>query len=335
MLGQLRLWQPVRRIHRQLGDGKTAHALDMKHTPLFLTVLWAALSSFSGNALAQTREVEELWFNQLDTSKIDYRKPEYLQINESQLLQLFDRQPNFGMYKDNYFISGIPINQSINKHTADAKFQISIRQRLTKTILPFNTSLMLTYTQKSFWNIYKKSSPFEDNNYNPGLALIRPILHQNRLQGSAVLAIEHESNGKDSLDSRGWNYLTLTGVYFFNANFTFQAKIWAGFLDRGETDGAGDGGNPDLYKYRGYGLLAINYRSLNDKFRLSLILNPRQKWGNCNMQLELNLKLNPNANQYLFIQWYNGYGESLLDYNRYSSMLRMGICIKPPLRNLY
>ena len=41
------------------------------------------------------------------------------------------------------------------------------------------------------------------------------------------------------------------------------------------------------------------------------------------------------SNQYLFIQWYNGYGESLLDYNKYSSMVRAGICIKPPLRNLY
>jgi alkylhydroperoxidase/carboxymuconolactone decarboxylase family protein YurZ len=35
---------------------------------------------------------------------------------------------------------------------------------------------MLTYTQKSFWDIYQDSYPFADNNYNPGLALAKPIV---------------------------------------------------------------------------------------------------------------------------------------------------------------
>ena len=64
-------------------------------------------------------------------------------------------------------------------------------------------------------------------------------------------------------------------------------------------------------------------------------INPRKKFGDFNMQLELNFKLNSKSNQYLLVQWYQGYGDSLLDYNKYSSMIRVGICIKPPLRNLY
>ena len=302
----------------------------------FLTVIFSCLlvCGFISNLFAQSKEVEEMWQNQLDTAKVRLSHPMYLEINDfNKIIALLDRQPNFGMYKDNYFITGVPLNEKTNKYTADIKFQISIRHRLTKTVLPYNTFLMLTYTQKSFWDIYAKSAPFTDNNYNPGLALVKPVIYKNQLRGTATFALEHESNGRDSIESRGWNYLVLSGVYFFNAYFSIQPKIWYGILDKG--DKLEGGGNRDLYKYRGYGLIAFNYRSLNDKFWVSAIINPRNKFGNINTQIELNIKLNPKSNQYFFIQWYDGYGESLLDYNKYSSMIRAGICLKPPLRNFY
>jgi phospholipase A1 len=258
----------------------------------------------------------------------------YLEIDDyDKIINQIDHQPPFGMYKDNYLLSGIPIGGEINRYTADIKFQCSIRHRLTKTVLPYNTFLMLTYTQKSFWDIYAKSAPFKDNNYNPGLSLIKHVICRNQLLGIATLAFEHESNGRDSIESRGWNYFTLSGVYLFNPSFSIQAKVWAGWLDKGDKDLGG--GNTDLYKYRGYGLIALNYRSLNDKIWVSAVINPRTKPGNFNTQLELNIKLNRRSNQYFFIQYYNGYCESLLDYNRHTSMLRAGICIKPPTRNLY
>jgi len=276
---------------------------------------------------AQGKEVEELWKNQLDTGKIAYAKSMYLEVDEKEVLNLINRQPSFAMYKDNYFITGIPTNQKISKYTADAKFQLSIRQRLTKSVLPFNSLLMLTYTQKSFWNIYQKSSPFADNNYNPGLAPAKPVILHNKLEGIGILAFEHESNGiGDSLESRSWNYFVLTGTYFYNLYFTFQAKIWAGWADSE---------NADLFNYRGYGLIAINYRSLSDRIWITAIINPRKSFEGINTQLELSLKLTPKANQYLFLQWYNGYGESLLEYNQFSSMVRIGICVKPPLRNMF
>ena len=279
------------------------------------------------NLHAQDKEVEELWKNQIDTGRVVFTKSMYLEINEQQVLDLLDRQPSFGMCMGNYFTTGIPINKKIDQYSADAKFQISIRQRLTKTVLPFTSLLMLTYTQKSFWDIYQDSYPFADNNYNPGLALIKPIVVDNKLGGLAILAFEHESNGlADSLKSRSWNYFVFTGTYFYNMYFTFQAKVWAGWVSDD---------NPDLLDYRGYGLLAANYRSKNDRFWISAIINPRKKLTRANTQLELNYKLAPKFNQYLFLQWYNGYAEGLLEYNRYSSMVRLGICIKPPMRNFY
>jgi phospholipase A1 len=95
-----------------------------------------------------------------------------------------------------------------------------------------------------------------------------------------------------------------------------------------------DKDNQDLYDYRGYGLAALNYRSRNDRIGISFVVNPIKKFS-ANTQLEVSFKLSKKANQFLFLQWYNGYGENLLDYNKYTSMIRAGICIKPPMRSFY
>lgn len=286
-------------------------------------------SVFVNGLSAQTDEYEEKWKALQDSSKIEFRKlpkPVYLEMTEEDALKLFNRQPAFGMFKDNYIVTGISTNREISENTADAKFQVSIRHRLTKTVLPFNTFLMLTYTQKCFWDIYAESAPFGDMNYNPGLLLGKPVIVDNKLRGMVSFSFEHESNGRDTVDSRSWNYATLSGAYFFNANLSVQAKLWGGWY--------GDE-NHDLYKYRGFSLVALNYRTRNDKFWVSALINPRMKIARFNTQIELNLKLNSKLNQYLFLQWYQGYGEGLYEYKKYTSMVRLGICIKPPHWNLY
>jgi Outer membrane phospholipase A len=281
------------------------------------------------NSFAQTLEMEEKYKQIADSSKIDFRsipRPVYIEITEEEALKIFDNQPYFGMFKDNYIISGIPTNKSITRNTADAKYQVSIRHRLTKSVLPFNSFLMLTYTQKCFWDIYADSAPFGDMNFNPGLTLGKAIILDNKLRGMASFAFEHESNGKDSINSRSWNYFVLSGAYYFNANISAQGKLWAGWYG---------GSNKDLYKYRGFSMFAFNYRTTNDKWWFSAVVNPGLKFGRINTQVEINYKVNSKQNQYLFLQWFNGYAEGLYDYDKYTSAVRVGICIKPPLRNLY
>lgn len=291
-----------------------------------LIVIFSIVILMGSQSTAQVKAFKNLWQQTVDSTNAHFFKAQYLNIDKAQLFDLFDNLPSFGIFRDNYFSTGVPTNQTIKNNTADVKYQISVLQRLTKSILPFNTSLMLSYSQKSFWNVYENSSPFSDNNYNPGLMLMRPVLHKNQLMGLAMIAFEHESNGLDSLKSRSWNYLTVSGVYFFNASFSVQVKAWAGKMGTG---------NDDLYKYKGYGLLAINFRDLNDRFGCSLIVNPTSDISRVNTQFELNFRPNKNSNQYLFLQWYNGYAEGLLAYREYSSMVRIGICIKPPMRSFY
>lgn len=208
-----------------------------------------------------------------------------------------------------------------NKNS-DVKFQLSISQRLTKSKLPFDTYLFITYTQKAFWNVFQESLPMYDLNFNPGIGLSHLVIHRNRLIGQVSLLIEHESNGKDSIWSRSWNKISFMGALAVDRNVELQFKTWIPIIDSGN--------NRDILKYCGIFQLAGSYISDNRRFGATVILTKRSGWNfNFNTVIELNARLFPNENQYFFIQYYNGYGEGLLDYNKFHSRLRVGFVIKP------
>ncbi len=247
--------------------------------------------------------------------------------SEKEILDAIDKIPPFGIYKDNFFITGIPLNQKITNNTADAMFQISIRHRLTKSILPFGTFAYLTYTQKSFWNIYAESSPFRDTNYNPGVGLAKVILHKNRLLGVAFIQIKHESNGREKEESRSWNYLSLAAKYYINPQFNISGEFWIPYVD-------GDN-NKDLLDYKGLGQINVSLTDARQKWWLEMQLNQRKGFGNINTIASIAFKVSKSSNQYLFLRFQDGYGDSLLDYNKYSMNVRIGMCIKPDFYSIY
>ncbi|MDE6218476.1 MAG: phospholipase A, partial [Muribaculaceae bacterium] len=113
--------------------------------------------------------------------------------------------PFFGLYKDNYFTVGTTVGDKPSPVNSDVKFQISLGIRLTNATLPWGTFLSLMYTQKTFWNVFQKSLPMYDMNFNPGIGWTKPFFSKGRYIGKMTLLIEHESNGKDGDASRSWN----------------------------------------------------------------------------------------------------------------------------------
>lgn len=254
-------------------------------------------------------------------------KRETIYSSEKETLEALDRTPAFGIYRDNYFITGVPLNQRVTNSSADAMFQVSIRHRLTKSILPFKTFAYITYTQKSFWNIYAESSPFRDTNYNPGIGLAKPILRGNQLFGTVFLQIKHESNGKEGTDSRSWNYLSMTAKYYINPRFNISGEFWIPYVDGGN--------NKDLLDYKGLGQININCVDNSQKWWFEIQLNQRKGLGNINTVASIAFKVSQSSNQYLFLRLQDGYGDSFLDYNKYSMNVRIGICIKPNFYSIY
>lgn len=236
----------------------------------------------------------------------------------------FRNQPYFGLYKDNYFIFGPSIGRKPTKENTNIKFQISIAQRLTNATLPWGTYLYLFYSQKCFWNVLENSMPMTDLNFNPGIGLTKPLFVKNRYVGKLSLILEHESNGRDSIWSRSWNKVSLASNIIIDPNLMVAGKIWIPIID-GQN-------NKDILDYCGIYQMSVQAMTDNRKFTGSLTLVKRRGWNlNYNTILELAYRFSRKSNQYFFLQYYNGYGEGLLDYKQFHSQLRVGIVIKPQL----
>ena len=253
-----------------------------------------------------------------------------LEISEDDVRRKLDSTHSFGILKDNYFITGNPLNKQINVDNADVKYQISFRQRLSSSYLPFNTFIFISYTQKSFWSIYKKSSPFRDTNFNPGIGFGRYLISDdNNFMGSVFLQLEHESNGKDSLNSRSWDFASISGKYYFNEQLFFRAKAWLPMVL------LMDNTNTDLITYKGYGNFSVDYRTKNERWWFNANITPRHNVITMNTTLSAAFKVSKTFNQYLFFELYNGRGDSLLDYKKYDLKLRIGMCIKPDFFSVF
>lgn len=249
-------------------------------------------------------------------------------VNVDSLRHEIDEQPYFGLYKDNYFTVGTTVGHRPNRENSNAKFQISVAQRLTKSVLPYNSYLFLFYTQKVFWNVFQESLPMTDLNFNPGIGLAKPLLVKDRFIGKCMLLLEHESNGRDGDESRSWNKLSFGASVMIDPTFIVHGKAWIPIID-GEN-------NKDILDYCGIYQIGTSYQSFNHKWGASVVLNKRRGWrSNYNVTLEVSYRLFKRDNQYLFMQYYNGYGEGLLAYKEHHSTLRVGIVIKPNLFSDY
>ena len=166
--------------------------------------------------------------------------------------------------------------------------------------------------------------PMTDLNFNPGVGLTKPLFVRGRYVGKINLIAEHESNGKDGTASRSWNRITLGGSIMIDPRFTVHGKAWIPIIDGME--------NKDILDYCGIYQVGAQYMSLNERFGLSATLVKRKGWKmNYTTIIELNYRIFSRDNQYLFFQYYNGYGEGLLAFKEFHSMARVGFVIKPRL----
>jgi len=226
----------------------------------------------------------------------------------------------FEPHKFNYII---PANVSSSKEPnqskqVETKFQISIKKILLDDLFAKDLDLYFAYTQQSFWQLYdnQNSRPFRESNYEPSLYLSYPLDKYDLFFDRVDFGYVHQSNGGDLNNSRSWDRLFVEGIYSYE-NFTTALKAWYRIPESADKDD-----NPDITKYLGYGELTFGY--LWNKHLLTTTLRNNLREDNKGSIL-LDYSYPIYKNLYLYLQFFNGYGESLRDYN--NSINRFGVGI--------
>lgn len=226
-----------------------------------------------------------------------------------------------------YFIAGA--------ESPNAKFQLSFKYQLLNengslaTNYPALKGFNIAYTQTSLWDLSAPSAPFFDTSYKPAFlySLERVVGREGvdwfRLDLQA--GAQHESNGKNGVDSRSQNILYFRPTLVFGhddkVQLTLQPRVWGYIGDLSD--------NPDIDEYRGYFDLraVIGWRR---GLQLSALGRMGHEGNHPSLQLDLTyptMKILGSFSVYLQAQYFTGYGESLLRYNERTDAFRVGFAL--------
>lgn len=204
----------------------------------------------------------------------------------------------------------------------EVKFQVSLKLNLWDDVVGKNSQLMAAYTQKSFWQMYNSdlSSVFRESNYEPEIFINKDLSHEifGFNMTSAQVGFVHQSNGRSQLLSRSWNRI-YGNVVLQRDNFALSLKPWYRIQEDFDDDD-----NPDIEDYFGKYELGLYYRYRGSEFT-ALVRNLSAKHHSTSYQLSWQYPIGRGINFYL--EYFNGYGESLIDYNFRNETFGMGFTI--------
>lgn len=214
-----------------------------------------------------------------------------------------------------------------------AKFQFSFRYRLLDflDVAPQRMlrSLQFAFTQRSLWDIGANSSPFYDSSYQPELLYESLAPTSERGGGLTWLGVQvglrHESNGREGLSSRSVNTAYVRPLFAFGAldgwHLLVVPELFAYVSDLGE--------NPDIKEYRGYGQLRL-VLGRNNGPSLTTTLSAGRDFSHPTIQVDLTVPVRTTLlhfGTYVHVQYFRGYGESLLAYREHTETVRAGLSL--------
>lgn len=212
-----------------------------------------------------------------------------------------------------------------NVDNKEAKFQISTKFPLYLEEAGFD-GVYFGFTLTSFWQLYNSevSKPFRETNYEP------EVFWQETADYSVFgykfntfqVGFNHMSNGQSGLQSRSWNRL-FASIVFSDNDDIYYLKTWYRIPEDEKedlSDPTGDD-NPDIQDY--YGRIELGYGRKIGAFKMMALLRNNLDFDENRGSIQLDFTY-PISDRYeLLLQYFNGYGDSLIDYNR--SQERIGI----------
>jgi phospholipase A1 len=188
---------------------------------------------------------------------------------------------------------------------SEVKFQISIKAPVWRNMFGTNNDLIAAYTSTSWWQVTSDSAPFRETNYQPEIFL-RHYGGPKFLGGvvaAADIGLNHQSNGRSEPLSRSWNRV-IGRFYLDYDNFAVGFRAWYRIPENPANDN-----NPGMYRYYGYGDVLVAYAPNKNTF--TAMLRP----GTQESAVELTWSYPITKSIRAYAQYWNGYGESLLDYD--------------------
>jgi len=215
----------------------------------------------------------------------------------------------------------------------NARFQLSFKYRLFDQSAgfgaeqPWLSGFYFAYTQMSLWDLAADSKPFHDTNYRPAFFWKWERTDERTWIDAVRLGFEHESNGQASETSRSIDTLFVRPEWRWSSPYgnvlEFTPKVYT-YLSKGE--------NPDIAQYRGYVDWRVRYDSGGQWITTALARVGTSGKGSLLVDVSRrtrDLKVGP-ISGYLHFQFFNGYGESIVDYNvRDPWQFRIGLAIVP------
>ncbi|WP_242107879.1 phospholipase A [Luteimonas aquatica] len=206
----------------------------------------------------------------------------------------------------------------------EAKFQISFKTKALENLFGDNGDLWMGYTQSSRWQVYnaEASRPFRETNYEPEVLL---VFRNNYSIGGwkgrmSAIGINHQSNGRADPLSRSWNRV-MFNFGFDRENWAVMLRPWIRVSESGKDDD-----NPDISDYMGRGDMTVVHTMGQHQF--SLMARHSLRGGDRShgaLQFDWGFPIHNQLRGHL--QVFDGYGESLIDYNHRATYIGLGVSL--------
>jgi phospholipase A1/A2 len=207
-----------------------------------------------------------------------------------------------------------PANQSIERQ--EFKAQLSLLVPVWHNVFK-GTGLFVSYTQLSYWQFYAKSQYFRETDYEPAIFLRRHVLANAEWR----LGLVHQSNGRGLPYERSWNRLFL--------DFRISGERWMISLKPWILVFKNDSStlhNSDIADYLGYGRIILAYKIHHHTFSLMSRNSFESGFKRGAVELSWSFPLFSTKLKGM-VQFFSGYGQSLIEYNHYTNSVGIGIAL--------
>jgi len=238
-----------------------------------------------------------------------------------------DRQFSISPYRANYFMytyNGDPNEEPFEVEEAsdflqddEVKFQVSFKMPIATELFSGNTDLLFAYTSVAWWQTFNNdiSNPFRETNYEPEI-FFRTHSDEDLLGLDLVtweFGYNHQSNGQSEPTSRGWDRAVGSASFELTDDLVLGLRAWH-IIDAQDN-------NSDIERYMGYGDLGLGWAPNRNTFTMQY--RPASE-GDA-IQLTWSYPITKYLR--LYAQYWNGYGESLIDYQVRTKRFGFGVAM--------